>query len=108
MASIQRRVGLTSAVIADMKNLKMSGLTEPVQNLVQGLRIEELASGALSRKFMIIAVMFSFVPTLYSPFTTFSIAQHTMDPAKTFASLSYLLLLSNPLITFFQAVPSLM
>lgn len=42
MNEIQRRVSLTSNVIAGMKNLKISGLTTPITSFVQQLRVNEL------------------------------------------------------------------
>lgn len=108
MASVQRRVSLTSTAIAEMKSLKLSGLTEPIQDAIQELRVTELASGARARKLMINAAVFAFVPLLFSPFITFSIAQGSMEPARMFTSYSYLLLVANPLINIFQTIPSLM
>lgn len=108
MAGVQKRVGLTATVIASMKNLKMSGLSVAVSDFVQKLRVDELASGSRFRKIVIIAALFAFIPLLVSPPLTFAFAQRTLDAAKMFTSLSYLLLLTNPLSQIFQSVPQVL
>ncbi|KAH8673178.1 putative ABC multidrug transporter [Ilyonectria robusta] len=108
MAGVQKRVGLTATVIASMKNLKMSGLSVAVGDFVQKLRVDELASGSRFRKIVIIAALFAFIPLLVSPPLTFAFAQRTLDAAKMFTSLSYLLLLTNPLSQIFQSVPQVL
>lgn len=108
MAGVQKRVGLTATVIASMKNLKISGLSAAVRDFVQRLRVEELAAGARFRKIAIVAALFGFTPLLISPPLTFAFAQRTLDSSTMFTSLSYLLLLTNPLSQVFQSVPQLL
>lgn len=108
MAGVQRRVGLTATVIASMKNLKISGLSAAVRDFVQRLRVEELAAGARFRKIAIVAALFGFTPLLISPPLTFAFARTTLDSSTMFTSLSYLLLLTNPLSQVFQSVPQLL
>ncbi|KAK7752800.1 hypothetical protein SLS62_005142 [Diatrype stigma] len=64
MTGVQKRVGLTAAVIASMKNLKLSGLSCTVGDFVQKLRVEELAAGARFRKIFILAALYGFTPML--------------------------------------------
>ncbi|KAI0105969.1 putative ABC multidrug transporter [Daldinia grandis] len=108
MAGVQKRVGMTATVIASMKNLKISGLSAPVSDFVQRLRIEELAAGSRFRKIGIIAALFGYIPLLLGPPLTFAFAQRTLDAARIFTSLSYLLLLTNPLSQVFQNIPQLL
>ncbi|KAI7783325.1 hypothetical protein LA080_012080 [Diaporthe eres] len=108
MAGVQKRVGLTATVIASMKNVKISGLSDAVRDFVQKLRVEELAAGARFLKIAIIAALFGFTPLLISPPLTFAFAQKTLDASTMFTSLSYLLLLTNPLSQVFQSVPQLL
>ncbi|KAK2611865.1 hypothetical protein N8I77_005186 [Diaporthe amygdali] len=108
MSRVQKRVGLTATVIANMKNLKISGLSFTVKDFVQRLRVEELAAGANFRKVIIIAALFGFTPLLISPPLTFAFAQKTLDASRMFTSLSYLLLLTNPLSQVFQSIPQLL
>lgn len=107
MTGVQKRVGLTATVIASMKNLKISGLSSAISGFVQKLRVEELAAGSRFRKIAIIAALFAYIPLLISPPLTFAFAQRTLDAARIFTSLSYLLLLTNPLSHVFQNIPQL-
>ncbi|KAH0371885.1 putative ABC multidrug transporter, partial [Aureobasidium melanogenum] len=108
MTGVQKRVGLTATVIGCMKNLKLSGLSGAVEKFIQKLRVEELASGARFRKLSIVAAFLGFLPFLLGPPLTFAFAQRTLNVSKTFTSLSYLTLLTNPLTQIFQAVPQVL
>ncbi|KAF4994703.1 hypothetical protein FGRMN_5618 [Fusarium graminum] len=108
MNGVQKRVGLTAAVIGSMKNIKMSGLAGPVSAFVQKLRIDELAAGAKFRKIYIVAALLGFIPLLLSPPLTLAFAQKRLDATRMFTSLAYLLLLTSPLSDIFQMVPQLM
>ncbi|KAJ3577733.1 hypothetical protein NPX13_g2830 [Xylaria arbuscula] len=107
MAGNQKRVGLTTTVISSMKNLKISGLSTIVGDHVQALRVSELVAGARYRKITVVAAVFAYVPLLVSPPLTFAFAQKTLDVPTIFTSLSYLLLLTNPLSMLFQNIPQL-
>lgn len=108
MEGVQKRVGLTATVISSMKNLKISGLTSAISDFVQNLRVEELAAGSRFRKIGIIAALLGFIPLLLSPPLTFASAQRTLDAARMFTSLSWLLLLTNPLSQIFDSTPQLL
>ncbi|KAI0186226.1 hypothetical protein EV127DRAFT_472747 [Xylaria flabelliformis] len=105
MDGVQKRVGLTSGVIASMKNLKISGLTIPIGSFVHQLRISELSASTEYRKLVLISATLAYTPLLISPFLTFAIAQRTLDVAGLFASLAYLLLMTQPLTQLFQSFP---
>ncbi|PWY83785.1 P-loop containing nucleoside triphosphate hydrolase protein [Aspergillus sclerotioniger CBS 115572] len=107
MAGVQKRVGLTSTVIASMKNLKISGLAAAIGDFVQNLRVEELASGARFRTIFIVAAIFAFIPQLISPALTFAFTSSKLDASKMFTSLSFLTLLTYPLSQVFQSIPDL-
>lgn len=108
MAAVQKRVGLTATAIASMKNLKIGGLATAVGEFIQKLRVEELAAGARFRVILIIAAVFAYIPLLLSPPLTFAATQRTLDVSTMFTSLSYLLLLTEPLSQIFQAIPQLL
>jgi ABC-type multidrug transport system fused ATPase/permease subunit len=108
MAGVQKRVGLTASVIANMKSLKLSGLSAAVSDLVQNLRVEELAAGINFRKLNIIAALFGYIPFLITPPLTFAFTQRTLDASTMFTSLSYLTLLTIPLTEIFQSIPGLL
>ncbi|KAI7978013.1 hypothetical protein EIK77_009553 [Talaromyces pinophilus] len=108
MEGVQKRVGLTATVIASMKNLKISGLSDAVGDFVQKLRVEELAAGTRFRRIYIVAAIFAFVPLLISPPLTFAFSQRTLGVSRIFTSLSWLLLLTNPLSQVFQSIPEVL
>ncbi|KAJ4857971.1 ABC transporter domain-containing protein [Trichoderma breve] len=105
MALVQKRVGLTAIIIASMKNLKISGLSSPVRQFVQKLRVEELIAGVRFRKIFIAAALFGFIPLLLSPALTFALTQNRLDASRIFTSLSFLTLLTMPLSQVFQSIP---
>jgi ABC-type multidrug transport system fused ATPase/permease subunit len=107
MAKVQKLVGLTATVIANMKSLKLSGLTVVINHFVQNMRVEKLAAGAWFRTVFILAAGFAFSALLFSPPLTFAFAQRTLDVASMFTSLSFLTLLTTPLSQLFLAVPEL-
>ncbi|RWA05420.1 hypothetical protein EKO27_g9683 [Xylaria grammica] len=105
MDRVQKRVGLTSSVIASMKNLKISGLAAPIASFVQQLRVDELSASQEYRRLILIAATLAYIPLLTSPFLTFAIAQRTLGVAKIYTSVSYLLLITQPLSQLFQTFP---
>ncbi|KAH7370165.1 putative ABC multidrug transporter [Rhexocercosporidium sp. MPI-PUGE-AT-0058] len=108
MAGVQKRVGLTATVITRMKNLKASGLSTVIGGFVQHLRVEELAKGNRFRKIEVCAAVMAFTPLMIGPPLTFAFAQRALDAARIFTSLSYLMLLTNPLSLIFQVLPGFM
>lgn len=108
MAGVQKRVSLTATVIGSMKNLKISGLSIPIGDFVQKLRVDELAAGIHYRKIGIGAALLGFIPFLLGPPLTFASAGQTLDTTTIFSSLSWLLLLNNPLTLIFNELPRLL
>lgn len=107
MEIIQKRVGHTSNVISNMKNLKISGMTDPVEKAIQGLRVEELNVGSKFRVLLICAILIAFTPIMLSPVFTFAVTTRNLDVTTIFTSISFLTLLSQPLSMLFQFVPTL-
>ncbi|KAI1504810.1 ABC multidrug transporter [Biscogniauxia marginata] len=107
MNGVQKRVGLTTNVIANMKNLKISGLASPIADSVQNLRVDELAAGARFQHLILYAAIFAYIPLLGSPFITFAISRRSLDASRLFTSLSYLILMTQPLSQLFQNLPQI-
>lgn len=107
MEKIQKRVGLTASVIGQMKHLKISGLAAPVEESIQSLRVDELETGSQYRMVIVFSGVISYTPLFISPVVTFAFAARTLDVTTIFTSLSYILLLANPLATLFQFWPGL-
>jgi len=106
MDMIQKRVGLTSNAIAQMKQLKISGLATPVEEAIQAMRVEELKTGNKFRQLLTVGVICAYVPVCLSPVLTFGIAGKTLDIITIFTSLSYIFLLCNPMSNLLMAVPT--
>lgn len=108
MQRIQKRVGHTANVIGNMKHLKISGMTGAVEESVQQLRVDELKVGGEFRVFVLIAVAIGFTPVLLGPVFTFAVTRRSLNATTIFTSISYLLLLSEPLSNLFQMAPELL
>jgi ATP-binding cassette, subfamily C (CFTR/MRP), member 1 len=108
MEKIQKRVSMTANVLGQMKQLKVSGLAAPVEESIQGMRVDELKTGARFRMMAVWSTIVSFAPLCISPVITFAFASRTLDVTTIFTSMSWLLLLANPLSVLFQMIPSLL
>ncbi|KAK3353395.1 ABC transporter [Lasiosphaeria hispida] len=115
MAAIQRRVGITSDIIASMKGVKVAGLSEKAEAQIQGLRDFELVQSIQYRKLQISLALLGVAPTLLLPavtFTVYAIVQEVsggsqFGVAKAFTSLSLLSILLNPVMELTVALPQL-
>ncbi|KAJ4414299.1 hypothetical protein N0V82_008028 [Gnomoniopsis sp. IMI 355080] len=107
MQRIQKRVGHTADVIGNMKNLKMSGLSEPVEEAIQELREDELNVGGIFRGFLVGSISISFMPVLLAPVFTFAVTYRDLDVTTIFTFISYILLVCEPLSILLQVAPRL-
>ncbi|KAJ4290433.1 hypothetical protein N0V90_010649 [Kalmusia sp. IMI 367209] len=107
MAGVQKRVGLTATVIANMKNLKISGLSVAISSFVQQLRVDELAASVRFRKIFISAALLGFFSQFMGPPVTFAFTRHTLDVSTMFTSLAFITLLTYPLSYIFEGVPQI-
>ncbi|KAK1757136.1 P-loop containing nucleoside triphosphate hydrolase protein [Echria macrotheca] len=105
MDKIQKRVGLTSNVIAQMKQLKISGLASPVEDSIQAMRVDELKTGNKFRQLLVVSVTCGYIPLCLAPVITYAFASKFLDPITMFTSLSYILLLCTPLSNLLQWIP---
>jgi ABC-type multidrug transport system fused ATPase/permease subunit len=108
MDMIQKRVGLTSNMIGQMKHLKISGLSGPVEESIQSMRIAELKAGGRFRAVLVFSAVVGYTPLYLSPVITFAFAARTLDVTTIFTSISYILLLATPLGSLFQTIPTLL
>lgn len=108
MAAIQHRVSVTADAIAQIKLLKMAGMAVPVQDMVQALRVEEIGYGSRWRLLVAIAATISHAQGLLAPVFTFAITSATLNTSTIFVSLSYMTLLTSPLISLLQKLPQLL
>ncbi|KAK2036799.1 ABC transporter [Colletotrichum somersetense] len=108
MQGIQKRVCQTANIIGNIKSLKISGLATPVETAVQELRVAEVDAGGKFRRFLVGSVAIGFTPILLAPVFTLAVTSRNLDVGTMFTSISYLLLLSEPLSTLFQIAPQLL
>ncbi|KAM7204723.1 canalicular multispecific organic anion transporter 1 [Naviculisporaceae sp. PSN 640] len=105
MAKLQKRVSLTANVIGHMKHIKISGLSDPIDESVHQMRMDELEAGNSFRRIIIVSVAVSYLPLTLSPVLTFAFAARTLDITTIFTSISYIFLLATPLSQMFQMIP---
>ncbi|KAK6351860.1 hypothetical protein TWF718_005005 [Orbilia javanica] len=108
MGELQKRTGITSSIMGSLKGIKMLGLGTKLTDLVQRLRVDEVAA---SKKIRILAVYSStlaYFPMMLSPVVTFAIylavalrSHATLDAQRMFTSLSLLMLITQPLFGVF-------
>ena len=103
------RVTLTSAVISNMKPLKISGLAASTAELLQSSREDEQRIAGKFRFILTFSCANAFTPQFIAPVATFLwAAGRQLTMAEVFASLSYLTLVTVPLSQLFQRIPGML
>ncbi|KAK5996708.1 ABC transporter FGM5 [Cladobotryum mycophilum] len=105
MGRVQQRIGATSAVLANIKDLRVSGMTNPAAALVQHEREEDLRVGERSRMLIAISASISQLPSAVAPALAFAFGPHAMGETRAFTALSFLALLTSPLMVVLQSIP---
>ncbi|TVY56754.1 ABC transporter FUM19 [Lachnellula cervina] len=108
MSRVEQRVGLTGAVIGNMKSLKIAGMADAMGSFLQSRRVDELEAGGRFRQFIILTGTLGYVPLFLAPAFTFAVARHSLDTVRIFTSLSWLNLITTPLSLLFQGIPTLL
>ncbi|KAJ5720496.1 uncharacterized protein N7483_008430 [Penicillium malachiteum] len=111
---VQKRIGVTSSMLKDMKSVKILGLNDVFFGLITKLRVAELKTSAQFRKLFIWTVVLSNFPADLAPYTTFAVyaiisvvrKDQSLATSQAFTSLSLISLMTSPLLSFVQAVPS--
>ncbi|KAJ6007677.1 hypothetical protein N7540_011653 [Penicillium herquei] len=112
---VQSRVSMTSNLLRDIKSVKMLGLSGVMYNAITKLRQAELKTSKRFRKFLIVEIALSNVPSTFAPFATLTVygiitatsKDKTLLSSQAFTSLSLITLVTNPLLNFIQSIPSL-
>ncbi|KAL1867848.1 hypothetical protein Daus18300_006123 [Diaporthe australafricana] len=104
----EARVRLTTAVVASMKALKISGLSESTTGMLQKSREEEQHVGRTYRLLVVVSITSAFTPMFLAPVATFFWAGRQLSMAEIFSSLSYVSLITSPLTQLFQKVPDIL
>lgn len=105
MARVQARIGVTSAVLAHIKDLRVSGMTNPAAALVQREREDEIRVGERFRVLIAISASLSQLPQAVAPALAFAFGPHVLDETRAYTALSFLALLTAPLLVVLQSIP---
>ncbi|KAL4935954.1 hypothetical protein BDV06DRAFT_205947 [Aspergillus oleicola] len=111
---IEDRLRLTSYTLENIKAVKMLGLSEKLYSVIKNLRHIEIATSAVFRKLLIVTLTLSNTPADLAPMATFvvyviiALVRHDQSllAAQAFTSLSLVSLVTNPVLTFIQALPA--
>ncbi|KAF6834852.1 ABC transporter [Colletotrichum musicola] len=110
---IQERLKVTTAMLGEMKAVKMLGLTKVMDSSVQKLRNDEISTSKSFRKLLVATLLLSLTPINLAPIVTFAVytiisvfwKNDTLLPAQAFTSIALISLLSNPVVLFIQLLP---
>ncbi|KAB8258546.1 ABC transporter [Aspergillus pseudonomiae] len=110
---VQERLCVTSAMLSDMKAVKMLGLSGVLLPVIQGFRSREIETSRSYRKLLVAMLLLSLTPINLAPVVTFGIytiiavfwKSQTLLLAQAFTSLSLISLLTTPVIVLIQTMP---
>jgi ATP-binding cassette, subfamily C (CFTR/MRP), member 1 len=105
MARVQARTGVTSTILAHIKDFRVSGMTAPATDLVKQERETEIQVGGRSRLLTAISASLSQLPQAVAPAAAFAFGPHVLDQTRAFTALSLLGLLTSPLMIVLQILP---
>ncbi|KAH7551033.1 hypothetical protein BM1_09907 [Bipolaris maydis] len=105
MATVQSRVSMTSAVLGSIKTLKIAGFSRAVNIMLKQARADEIHLGSYFRLMVSISATFSLVPSVVAPVVVFATNPQQVNAASAFTTLSYLSIMTQPLMTAIQVVP---
>ncbi|KAI8623501.1 ABC transporter [Xylariaceae sp. FL1651] len=108
MERIQVRVTETAHMLSNIKQLKISGLSRPVEESTQQLRVDELDAASSFRRLYVSTMAFGFAPQALCPLITFAVTARNLDTSTIFTSLAYIVLLADPLGILFGEIPYLL
>ncbi|ETS75107.1 hypothetical protein PFICI_13591 [Pestalotiopsis fici W106-1] len=113
---VQERLRITSAMLDDMKAVKMLGLSSVMTDIVQGLRKSEIEKSEVYRKLMSWNVGLSNCVANLAPLVTFAVyviislywKSGSLFTAQAFTSIALINLLTTPVLMLIQLMPSLL
>ncbi|KAM3513105.1 hypothetical protein MY11210_003217 [Beauveria gryllotalpidicola] len=111
---VQERLRLTTNMLANMRTVKMLGLSPRMFSLLYKARDVEIETSTRYRWTLIGQIFFSNAPLMFAPVVTFIVfvaianARHDNSflAGKAFTSLSLISLLTEPTFLLIQAIPS--
>ncbi|KAH7024666.1 P-loop containing nucleoside triphosphate hydrolase protein [Microdochium trichocladiopsis] len=112
---VEKCVASTDHMLSDMKLAKMLGHISTSSDLIQRLRATEIAASKTFRKLIIWIVLLGNAPGEIAPFVTLATyalmalttSQKGILASQAFAALALISLVTDPMVRFCQALPSL-
>ncbi|KAI1268251.1 ABC transporter [Xylariaceae sp. FL1019] len=110
---VQTRLRITTSLLSNMKSIKMSGLEQTIQNILQAARADEINTSSTFRKLLVATLTLSLGPINLAPVATFGIyviisvfwEDGTLLPAKAFTSVAIISILTSHVVVFIQVLP---
>ncbi|KAF4345875.1 ABC transporter integral membrane type 1 [Fusarium beomiforme] len=113
-AAVEKRVNLTSAVLSNLKEVRILGISRYTASLLQHLRAEEIIPSTHFRRLMAAIIVLSQGTIVLGPFVTFALYtiilrindDSSFTASKAFTSLSLINLIAAPISVLIQSLPS--
>lgn len=105
MARVQKRTSFIATALARIRDLRVSGMAGPVAALVRHEREDEIRVGERSRVLTAVSASLSHHPQAIEPALAFAFGPHALDETRAYTSLSFLALLTAPLMVVLQSLP---
>ncbi|TWU72156.1 hypothetical protein ED733_003640 [Metarhizium rileyi] len=111
---VQERLRVTTAVLGDMKSVKLLGLPTVLSNMIAAIRVDEIDTSEGFRKIIVATILLSLTPINLAPIVTFAVyvmislywKDGTLLTAQAFTAVALIALLVNPVIAFIQTLPN--
>ncbi|KAI1406922.1 P-loop containing nucleoside triphosphate hydrolase protein [Hypoxylon sp. FL1857] len=112
---VERRVSATASILSNIKHVKMLSLMAESRGTIERLRSIEIQVSTKFRSLRVWAIMVGNTPTTLAPFATLAVysliavtaGDQTLLVTQAFTSLALITLVTEPLLLFCQALPSL-
>ncbi|KAI1781491.1 P-loop containing nucleoside triphosphate hydrolase protein [Hypoxylon cercidicola] len=112
---VEKRVSATASMLGEIRAVKMLGLTDNFDGIIRQLRDDEMQVSEKFRRLRIWTILVGNTPVTFAPFATLAAyaimavttGDDTLLAAQAFSSLALISLVTDPLLQFCQALPSL-
>lgn len=105
MATLQSRINMTSTVLSSLTALKIAGFSKAITIMLKRARAVEIHRGSYFRFMVSMSATLSQVSAVVAPVVVFATNQGGISATSAFATLSYLSIMTQPLMNAVQAVP---
>ncbi|UKZ71355.1 uncharacterized protein TrAtP1_012315 [Trichoderma atroviride] len=113
---VQDRLRATTALLGDIKAIKMLALPQVVSTLLTSFRTREIKTSKTFRELLIATLLLSLAPTNLAPAATFTVyvlisvfwLHESFFTAQAFTSIALIGLLTDPVIAFIQIMPPIL